>query len=116
MVESDLKIPFSPASFPEPASPGLKPLTFEKFNKEHYEDFLKKVAIPYFGDLFYDLAKRDNDGDALYKATWEEYCSLSAMVSERFWSLMDQKSKGYTRKDTFIKVMTQVYLSDLESK
>jgi len=121
MVEPGLKMPFGPAlqnaPLIDPTSPSNQgTLNFEKVNLQNYEEFVKKVAIPYFTDLFTDLAKRETEGDTLIKSSWQEYCSLTAMISERFWALMDPKGKGYTRKDTFIKVMTQIYLSDLESK
>jgi hypothetical protein len=62
------------------------------------------------------LSKREGDGDVLLKATWQEFCGLSGMVSERFYALMDPDATGKIEKPKFLNIITQVFLSDLEAK
>lgn len=40
-------------------------LVFMEFKVEDYTSFIKDMASPYFNDLFYDLAKREGDGECL---------------------------------------------------
>jgi hypothetical protein len=81
-----------------------------------YANFMEQVAHPYFSDLFQDLSKRDGDGDKLSRSTWLEYCNLSGMLSERLYSLMDPKAKGYISKANFLSGMDFIFMSDLETK
>jgi len=91
---------------------------------EFYKDFIELKAYPYFRDLFFDLSKREKDGEVLLKSTWLQvsfpssfqYCSLSGLLSDRIYQLMYEEGEEGINLKNFVKVLAKIFLSDLATK
>ena len=101
-------------------------LFFEEFNQELDAKFLNGTLIPYFQQVFSDLALRsfpsqsesqNENQDSIDKVTFFEYINLPGILSDRFYSLL---TIGSTRtriiQRAFVHLMSQVYRSSLNKK
>jgi len=87
------------------------------FDLEQNEHFIKFVFIPYFKDIYNDLAdKSDKKAKGINKIVFTEYANLPGILSERFFKILDENGDNYIDQKEFIHAMFKVYYSKLESK
>ena len=56
----------------------------------HTEEFKIKVCLPYFKDIYKDLASRsDSKSKGVNKISFLDYCQLPGVISERFFDILD---------------------------
>lgn len=81
------------------------------------EEFKKNVAIPYFKDIFKDLAAQSDDkSKGINKVTLLTYCNLPGIIGERFFSVMDLSKTEYIDLREFVHGFFKIYYSNLETK
>ena len=92
--------------------------------------FVSEYLIPYLSDLYKDLALRSfvmatsnpdnsqNEERQLDKVTFIQYSNLPGIISERLLKifLSDGHDKGFISEDAFIKYMTMIFVSDVDSR
>merc|ERR1712110_1069415 len=60
------------------------------------EDFKKNVAIPYFKDIYKDLAAQsDAKSKGINKVSILNYTQLPGIIGERFFTVLDLNGSGY---------------------
>lgn len=81
------------------------------------EEFKKNVAIPYFKDIFKDLAAQSDDkSKGINKVTLLTYCNLPGIIGERFFAVMDLSKTEYIDLREFVHGFFKIYYSNLETK
>jgi len=88
-----------------------------EFSSVESETFKKEIVIPYFKDIFKDLAQRsDKKEKGVNKVTVIEYANLPGIMAERFFSILDVNEDGYIDLREFIYVMFKIYYSSIETQ
>ena len=60
------------------------------------EEFKSKVCIPYFRDIYKDLAERsDHKSKGINKLTIMNYCQLPTLIAERLFAVWDKNRNSY---------------------
>ena len=76
--------------------------------------------MPYFKDLFRDLALRSQSsqtGDKkIDKVTFLEYCSLPGIISDRLFSMFTDVDNTYINENSFISNFIKIFISNIETK
>lgn len=81
------------------------------------EEFKKNVAIPYFKDIFKDLAAQSDDkSKGINKVTLLTYTNLPGIIGERFFSVLDLSKTDYIDLREFVHGFFKIYYSNLETK
>lgn len=81
------------------------------------EEFKKNVAIPYFKDIYKDLAAQSDDkSKGINKVTLLTYTSLPGIIGERFFSVLDLSKTDYIDLREFVHGFFKIYYSNLETK
>jgi len=95
----------------------LDRLTIPDFSEIECENFKKKMIIPYFKDIYRDLASRsDNKSAGINKVTIIDYCNLPGILAERFFSLLDDNKDEYIDMKEFIYVLFRIYYSTFDEQ
>lgn len=103
-------------------SPGSPTLELERlvipdFSEFESEQFKKTIVIPYFKDIYRDLASRsDKKSAGINKVTIIDYCQLPGILAERFFSLLDDNTDEYIDLKEFVYVMFKIYYSTFEEQ
>lgn len=80
------------------------------------EHFQKSVVLPYFKDIYKDLANRSEDPDkGIEKFTLLQYCELPGVYGDRFFAILDTDSSGFIELKEFLIGFFRVYCSDFET-
>lgn len=67
-----------------------------EFSSVENETFKKEIVIPYFKDIYKDLAQRsDKKEKGVNKVTILDYAQLPGILAERFFSILDVNEDGY---------------------
>jgi len=75
------------------------------------------VAIPYFKDIYKDLAAQsDAKSKGINKVSVLNYSQLPGIIGERFFAVLDLNSSGYVDLREFVHGLFKVYYSDTETK
>jgi Ca2+-binding EF-hand superfamily protein/RIO-like serine/threonine protein kinase len=104
------------------ATPGSPTIDFDKlviedFSEIESEQFKKEVVIPYFKDIYRDLASRsDKKSSGINKVTIIDYCSLPGILAERFFSLLDANNDEYIDLKEFVYILFKIYYSNFDNQ
>ena len=80
------------------------------------KDFQKNVVIPYFLDIYGDLAARSEEEDlGVDKLTLLVYTGLPGILGERLFQYFDQDNNGYLDKTEFVKGFFRLYSSNIDT-
>jgi len=75
------------------------------------------VAIPYFKDIFKDLAAQsDSKSKGINKVSILAYSCLPGIIGERFFGVLDLNNSGYVDLKEFVHGFFKIYYSDTETK
>ena len=102
-----------------PGSPkiDLDRLVIEDFSEIESEQFKKEVVIPYFKDIYKDLASRsDKKSSGINKVTIIDYCGLPGILAERFFSLLDANTDEYIDLREFVYILFKIYYSNFDNQ
>lgn len=102
-----------------PTSTGidLDRLEIPNFSDFESEQFKKEIVVPYFKDIYKDLASRsDKKSSGINKVTIIDYCQLPGILAERFFSLLDDNGDEYIDLKEFVYVMFKIYYSKFEDQ
>ncbi|CDW83301.1 myosin light chain kinase [Stylonychia lemnae] len=92
-------------------------ILLKDFDLDENEHFIKFVFIPYFKDIYNDLAaKSEKKSKGITKIVFQEYAGLPGILNERFFKILDENGDGIIDQKEFIHAMFKVYYSKLESK
>jgi hypothetical protein len=102
-------------------------LLIEDFDEINDSKFIKEYLVPYLSDLYKDLALRSFISTSsaaaqasaikkVDKVTFIQYCNLPGIISERLLKIFDTNSDGLITEESFVKNMTLIFMSDLESR
>lgn len=92
-------------------------LEIPDFPSVESETFKKEVVIPYFKDIYKDLAQRSDRKDkGVNKVTLIEYSQLPGILGDRFFAIMDTNSDDYVDLKEFIVIMFKIYYSNLDTQ
>jgi Ca2+-binding EF-hand superfamily protein len=103
----------------EPGSPQLDTsrLVIPDFSEIESEQFKKDVVIPYFKDIYKDLASRsDKKGSGINKVTIIDYCNLPGILADRFFSLLDANNDEYIDLREFVYILFKIYYSNFDTQ
>jgi Ca2+-binding EF-hand superfamily protein len=80
------------------------------------EHFQKSIVLPYFKDIFKDLANRSEDPDkGIEKFTLLQYCELPGVYGDRYFAIIDTDGSGFIELKEFLVGFFRVYCSDFET-
>lgn len=80
------------------------------------EHFQKSVVLPYFKDIYKDLASRsENPNKGIEKFTLLQYCELPGVYGDRFFAILDTDGSGFIELKEFMVGLFRVYCSDFET-
>lgn len=80
------------------------------------EQFQKSVVLPYFKDIYKDLANRSENPDkGIEKFTILQYCELPGVYGDRFFAILDTDGSGFIELKEFLVGFFRVYCSDFET-
>lgn len=102
-----------------PKSPtiDLDRLVIPDFSEIESEQFKKEVVIPYFKDIYKDLASRsDKKSAGINKVTIIDYCQLPGILAERFFSLLDANQDEYIDLREFVYILFKIYYSNFDNQ
>lgn len=100
-----------------PTSPTLDTLVIPDFPSIQSEKFKKEVVIPYFKDIYRDLASRsDKKSAGINRVTIIEYCNLPGILAERFFDLLDANNDEYIDLKEFVYVLFKIYYSNFDEQ
>ena len=102
-----------------PKSPtiDLDRLVIHDFSSIESETFKKEIVIPYFKDIYRDLASRsDKKSSGINKVTIIDYWQLPGILAERFFSLLDDNNDNYIDLKEFVYVLFKIYYSDFDEQ
>jgi len=91
----------------------------EDFDHDTDTKFVKDSLVPYFRDLFRDLALRNMTPQSdrrLDKVTFIQYCQLPGMINDRLFNLFDTNKDGLINEQSFINNFVAIFMSDLDTK
>lgn len=92
-------------------------LEIPNFSEFESEQFKKDIVVPYFKDIYRDLASRsDKKSAGINKVTIIDYCQLPGILAERFFSLLDDNNDEYIDLKEFVYVMFKIYYSKFEDQ
>jgi Ca2+-binding EF-hand superfamily protein len=91
----------------------LEMLTDSLVETEHFQ---KNVVLPYFKDIYKDLASRSENPDkGIEKFTILQYCELPGVYGDRFFAILDTDGSGFIELKEFLVGLFRVYCSDFET-
>lgn len=102
-----------------PSSPTLEVdrIVIPDFSEIESEQFKKEVAIPYFKDIYKDLASRsDKKSAGINKVTIIDYCQLPGILAERFFSLLDANNDEYIDLREFVYILFKIYYANFDNQ
>jgi Ca2+-binding EF-hand superfamily protein len=92
-------------------------LVIPDFSEIESEQFKKDIVIPYFKDIFKDLASRsDKKSAGINKVTIIDYCQLPGILAERFFSLLDANNDEYIDLREFVYILFKIYYSNFDNQ
>lgn len=92
-------------------------LEIEDFSEIESETFKKEVVIPYFKDIYRDLASRsDKKSSGINKVTIIDYCGLPGILAERFFALLDANNDDYIDLKEFVYILFKIYYSNFDNQ
>lgn len=95
----------------------LDKLIVPEFSSIESETFKKDIVIPYFKDIYKDLASRsDKKGSGINKVTILDYCGLPGILAERFFSLLDANDDEYIDLREFVYILFKIYYSNFDNQ
>ena len=81
------------------------------------QDFKMKVCLPYFKDIYKDLASRSDDKKkGINKLIMLEYSQLPGLLGERFFHVLDTDRDGYLSQKEFLYGLLGFYCSTFDQK
>ena len=102
---------------PKSPSIDLDRLVIHDFSSIESESFKKDIVIPYFKDIYRDLASRsDKKSSGINKVTMIDYWQLPGILAERFFSLLDDNNDSYIDLKEFVYVLFKIYYSDFDEQ
>ncbi|CAI2385119.1 unnamed protein product [Moneuplotes crassus] len=102
---------------PQSADLSFERLTIPDFSEIESEQFKREAVVPYFRDIYKDLASRsDNKAAGINKVTIIEYCHFPGVLADRFFSLLDDNKDEYIDVQEFIYVLFQIYYSQFDEQ
>jgi Ca2+-binding EF-hand superfamily protein len=91
----------------------LEMLTDSLVETEHFQ---KNIVLPYFKDIYKDLANRsENPTKGIEKFTILQYCNLPGVYGDRFFAILDTDGSGFIELKEFLVGFFRVYCSDFET-
>jgi Ca2+-binding EF-hand superfamily protein len=91
----------------------LEMLTDSLVETEHFQ---KNIVLPYFKDIYKDLASRSENPDkGIEKFTLLQYCELPGVYGDRFFAILDTDGSGFIELKEFLVGFFRVYCSDFET-
>lgn len=85
-------------------------IEFKEMSEQISEEFKKNVCVPYFRDIYKDLASRsDNRQKGINKVGLLEYAPLPGILGDRFFKVLDLNDDGYIDIKEFLTGMIRVY-------
>lgn len=102
-----------------PGSPtvDVSRIVIPDFSEIESEQFKKEVAIPYFKDIYKDLASRsDKKSAGINKVTIIDYCQLPGIMAERFFSLLDANNDEYIDLREFVYILFKIYYANFDNQ
>ena len=100
-----------------PTSEDLDKLIIPDFSEFESEEFKKEIAIPYFKDIYKDLASQsDKKSAGINKVTIMSYSQLPGILAERFYSLLDANNDEYIDLREFVYILFKIYYSNFEAQ
>ena len=91
----------------------LEMLTDSLVETEHFQ---KNIVLPYFKDIYKDLASRSEKPDkGIEKFTLLQYIELPGVYGDRFFAIMDTDDSGFIELKEFLVGFFRVYCSDFET-
>jgi hypothetical protein len=67
------------------------------------EEFKIKVCLPYFKDIYKDLASRSDDkSKGVNKISFLDYCQLPGVIGERLFDILDFDRDSYLNSKEFL--------------
>ena len=91
----------------------LEMLTDSLVESEHFQ---KNIVLPYFKDIYKDLASRsENPNKGIEKFTILQYCELPGVYGDRFFAILDTDGSGFIELKEFLVGFFRVYCSDFET-
>jgi len=103
-------------------APGSPKIDFDRlvipdFSEIESEQFKKDVVIPYFKDIYKDLASRSDKKTAgINKVTIIDYCQLPGILADRFFSLLDANNDEYIDLREFVYILFKIYYSNFDNQ
>lgn len=81
------------------------------------EEFKIKVCLPYFKDIYKDLASRSDDkSKGVNKISMLDYCQLPGLIGERFFHVLDADKDSYLSQKEFLYGLLGFYCSTFDQK
>ena len=91
----------------------LEMLTDSLVETEHFQ---KNIVLPYFKDIYKDLASRsEKPNNGIEKFTLLQYCELPGVYGDRFFAILDTDGSGFIELKEFMVGLFRVYCSDFET-
>ena len=91
----------------------LEMLTDSLVETEHFQ---KNIVLPYFKDIYKDLANRsENPTKGIEKFTILQYCNLPGVYGDRFFAILDTDGSGFIELKESLVGFFRVYCSDFET-
>ena len=91
----------------------LEILTDSLVENEHFQ---KNIVLPYFKDIYKDLASRsENPEKGIEKITILQYWELPGVYGDRFFAILDTDGSCFIELKEFLVGFFRVYCSDFET-
>lgn len=83
--------------------------------------FVSEFLHPYFTDLYKDLALRAITSVGIKerkvdRIAFLQYCNLPGIINQRLIKILDPESRDIIELSNFIKVLTKIFASDLDTR
>jgi len=86
-------------------------------NPEQADYLRDNVCLPYFTEIYKDLAERSTDKQkGISKVTFFDYIELPGIIAERLFALFDENKDAYIDLNEFVSGMFKIYVSDMNTK
>ena len=94
---------------------GTYPVKIQEFNQEQDIYFLKKMAIPYFSEVYYGIISRGTK-DYITLARTKQYLNIPEPICERICSQINANGDERIDHNEFIEFMVTAMMGNLQQK
>ena len=94
---------------------GTYPVKMQEFNPEFDSFFLKKMAIPYFSEVFYGLISRGTK-DYLSLSRTKQYLSIPEPICDRICCQINANGDERIDHDEFIEFLVTALMGNVQQK